>query len=266
MVITRHRKDTMDQHWRNRVHCEAQLMDVSTNQALAICMQQLNQALEKGTPLLVSSAREALAQMLQETQTAISLRAQVLDFSQGSPLPSSAAVGDTPIYCIASTTLAEAMAYLTHHLPGAMGEPEWMLAVTGLKRGNLRTLENLIEVQLSSQSATQAAFDVKDFTRIAVVLHEHGQALHAIFHSHRFKGPPHPSGIDKNLQRILEEGGYPTIQAVFSEDGYVRFFACRPFTLEVFGKGVMSIEGQAYLYHIIQFDTLPHPPSAVENC
>ena len=104
---------------------------------------------------------------------------------------------------------------------------------------------------------------MQDFTRIAVSLHEHGQALHAIFHSHRFTGPPHPSGTDDRLQRIIEEGGYPAIQAVFSEDGYVRFFARqRKFAVEVHGKGVKSVERD--LFRIVQFSALPHPASATQ--
>ena len=139
-----------------------------------------------------------------------------------------------------------------------------MLAVTGLKRDHMLTLEHLIEVRLATQSGGQASFDMQDFTRVAVSLHEHGQALHAIFHSHRFSGPTHPSGTDDHLQRILEEGGYPAIQAVFSEDGYVRFFARqRQFAVEVHGKGVERVE--KYLYRIIHFSTLPHPALATQG-
>lgn len=261
-------KPTAEQLLRSRIRRQNQRLQLSTNRALAIKLERLNQALEKGALAPVCRARAELARVVEEAEAAVNLGAQVLEFSQGEPHPAPApapAPAGPPAYCIASTTLAEALAYLTRRLPGTHGEPEWMLAVTGLKLGNLRTLENLIEVQLASQSAGQAAFDINDFTRIAVLLHEHGQALHAIFHSHRFKGMPHPSGVDNTLQRILEEGGYPAIQAVFSEDGYVQFFAHRPYTLEVHGKGVMCIDQQTGLYRIIQFDTLPHPANPAKN-
>lgn len=168
-------------------------------------------------------------------------------------------IGGPDTYWISSATLAAAYAYLTQDGPVGQGsEPEWMLAVTGLRLGAVRTLEHLICVKLASQSFGQASFDMADFTRVAIDLYEHGLALHAIFHSHRFDGPPSPSGTDYRLQDTLEQGGYPAIQAVFSDDGYVRFFARqRPFAVQVFGKGAQSVDGHANLYRIVHFSALP---------
>lgn len=163
-----------------------------------------------------------------------------------------------PTYVVSPATLASAYTQLTRHLPEGGREPEWMLAVTGVRYELLRTLEHLIEVKLAKQSAVTAAFDMQDFTRIAISLHEQGQALHAIFHSHRFNGPPQPSAVDWRLQEMLDQGGYPTIQAVFSEDGFVRFFAHRPFTVKVSGKGVECVEPKTFLYRVTNFRTLPH--------
>lgn len=166
-------------------------------------------------------------------------------------------------YVISTATLAEAHAYLTQHRRGAHPEPEYMLAVTGILVDDVRTLERLIEVKMNHQSAGQASFDMQAFLKIALMLYEHGQHLHAILHSHRFAGPPAPSGTDTRLQCILEEGGYPAIQAVFSEDGWVRFFANdRQFTIEIHGTGAEAIDGQPNTFRIVQFDTLPHPAVA----
>lgn len=166
-------------------------------------------------------------------------------------------------YVISSATLAEAHAYLTQHRPGARSEPEYMLAVTGILVDSVRTLERLIEVRMSQQSSGRASFDMQAFMEIALTLYEHGQHLHAVFHSHRFAGPPAPSGTDTRLQGILEEGGYPAIQAVFSEDGWVRFFANnRQFTIEIHGTGATVIDGHPNTFRIVQFDTLPHPAVA----
>lgn len=173
-------------------------------------------------------------------------------------LPGAKADGDS--YSISSSTLAYAHGCLTRHLPGVGAEPEWMLAVTGLRQDHVRTLEQLIDIRLATQSPGQASFDMSDFTRVAVTLQEHGQALHAIFHSHRFRGAPSPSGTDRRLQGILEDGGYPAIQAVFSEDGYVRFFSnARNFAVAIHGKGVETIEQRSHLYRIVHFDALPYP-------
>jgi hypothetical protein len=252
-------------HWRKQILRQAERLDFSKDRAIAHYQIRLNRALQKGSVAGISRAWGDLSQVIQEVQASLALREQILEIAGGGQPLMEENKSCVPRYCISSTTLAEAFAYLTRRLPGADGEPEWMLAVSGLKVGGIRTLENLIEVQLSSQSIAQAAFDINDFTRVAVILHEHDMGLHAIFHSHRFKGPPHPSGTDNTLQRILEEGGYPLIQAVFSEDGYVRFFARRPFSLDIHGKGVMPIEQELYLYRILQFDTLPHPATQAKH-
>jgi len=177
--------------------------------------------------------------------------------ARGEPSPK------THRYVISSATLAEAYAYLTQHRPGAHPEPEYMLAVTGILVDGVRTLERLIEVKMSHQSSVRACFDIQAFMKIALTLYEHGQHLHAVFHSHRFAGPPAPSGTDTRLQGILEEGGYPAIQVVFSEDGWVRFFANdRQFAIEIHGTGAEAIDGQPNTFRIVQFDTLPHPAVA----
>jgi hypothetical protein len=165
-------------------------------------------------------------------------------------------------YIVSSATLAQAYAHLTRPHPNGGPEPEWMLAVTGIKQGELRTLEHLFNVKLSNQSAVTAAFDMQDFASNAITLHEHGQALHAIFHNHPFAGQPTPSAVDWRLQDVLDKGGYPAIQAVFSSDGYIRFFAHCPFTLTVFGKGVECVDPEAFLYRLVHFSTLPHPGDA----
>jgi hypothetical protein len=168
-------------------------------------------------------------------------------------------VTETPVYVVSPVTLAQAYAHLTPRLPESGEEPEGMLAVTGVQQDGWRTLEHLIDVPLAKQSATTASFDMRQFARIAITLYEKGLALHAIFHSHRFAGQPQPSPVDWRLQDLLDQGGYPAIQAVFSEDGYVRFFARRPFSVTVAGKGVQCVDQAASLYRLVHFDMLPGP-------
>lgn len=170
-----------------------------------------------------------------------------------------------PTYVVSPMTLATAYTQLIKTQPDTNEEPEWMLAVTGVKHEQLRTLEHLLEIKLAKQSATAAAFDMQDFAQVAITLHEQGQAFHAIFHSHRFNGPPHPSAVDWRLQDILDQGGYPTIQAVFSEDGYIRFFARRPFLLSVSGKGVECVDANNFLYQIKNRHALPGPRDATQS-
>lgn len=162
-------------------------------------------------------------------------------------------------YIVSPATLLDGYKLLTQHQPGSSQEPEWMLAVTGVKQRNLRSMERLIDVKLAQQSAVRAGFDMQDFARIAITLHEQGLSLHSIWHSHRFSGPPIPSEVDWRLQQILDQGGYPAIQAVFSEDSYVRFFASRPFEITISGTGVECVDQETHLYRITIGSTLPQP-------
>lgn len=249
--------------WQKRANRELQHLESALAQGIARHMALLNRALREGKTPLVIRHREEMTRFLQAAGAASALLPQVRAAMGSSEARPAQEQSDT--YWISSCTLAYAYRFLTQHLPGTNQEPEWMLAVTGLKHGGIRTLDHLIEVKLATQSSGQASFDMQGFTHIAISLHEHGQALHAIFHSHRFHGPPSPSVTDDRLQCILEEGGYPAIQAVFSEDGYVRFFARRRrFAVEVHGKGVTAVDRERLLYRIVQFSTLPHPILATE--
>jgi hypothetical protein len=253
---------------RDQLNRELYAMETALAQGVSWRLARLNHALQKGNAAAVIQIREEIEQFLEAAQATsalpfrvrvalIQMESKVVEQVVPVPPPPIEAV---PTYWVSSATLAEAHAYLTQRLPGTNQEPEWMLAVSGLRRNHVRTLEHLIEVKLATQSGGRASFDIEDFTRITVKLHEHGQALHAVFHSHRFAGPPHPSSTDDHLQRQLEEGGYPAIQAIFSEDGYVRFFTSqRRFVVEVHGKGVQPVDREGYLYRIVHFDTLPHP-------
>jgi proteasome lid subunit RPN8/RPN11 len=236
---------------------------------MAQMMEPLRRALAEADALGIQLYGSQLEQYLQVLKTvAPTLAAPTLAALPPAPpavttplgtLPRPPLAFSLPTYLVSPATLAEAYAQLVRPQPGNREEPEWMLAVTGVKQDNLYTLERLIEVKLANQSALAAAFDMQDFARIAVTLYEQGLALHAIFHSHRFSGPPQPSGVDWKLQDMLDQGGYPAIQAVFSEDGYVRFFARRPFTVTIAGKGVECVDQKEGVYRIVHFGTLPHP-------
>jgi len=266
--------------WQARAETELQRLEASRAEGLARLVDSLNQAQRLGDSVAMERVRQSLERFLTVTAATTNMMPQIQALLASPtetgavpaqtkpprpsvPEPAAAVSGQEDIYLISSATLAQAYSFLTQHLPGSGYEPEWMLAVTGLRQGRMRTLEHLIEVRLASQSLAQASFDMKDFMRVAITLYEHGQALHAVFHSHRFSGPPHPSGTDDRLQQILEEGGYPAIQAVFSEDGYVRFFAKkRRFSVQVYGKGVVPADGDKNLYRIVHFGTLPDPTSS----
>lgn len=144
-------------------------------------------------------------------------------------------------YRIGSLFLSECFKYLT-------SSPEEVVhLVSGLElENNLFLLDRLEKVQYQA-SIVGAKADVKDLFKKLIELDEkYGHLLLAVFHSHPFGGVAGacPSGIDRNLQKNLEESGYKTIQAVFSRDGYVRFFSNKLcFEIELYGKGVEKISG-----------------------
>ena len=242
-------------------------LDRAIDQGIARYGALVGRALSRGDARGATKSRKALERLLEESRAIRSARAAARDLLSRSQPPGEETppFGESGLceYWTTSATLALAHSLLTQPLPGRHSEPEWMLAVSGLRMGRVRTLEALIDVRLSSQSAGRASFDMEAFTRVAIALDEHGQALHAIFHSHRFSGPPSPSSVDLQLQRVLEEGGYPAIQAVFSDDGYVRFFAHRPISVHVYGKGAEYVKPN--LYHLVHFGTLPHPAVAIRG-
>lgn len=229
---------------------------------MARMMDPLQRALAEADAQGIQFYGNHLAEYLQVLKTVAPVFADLsssMPFEPIPRLPQLPLAPALPTYIVSPATLAEAYAYLTQQRPDEGQEPEWMLAVTGVQHNDLRTLEHLIQIKLAQQSAVTATFDMQDFARVAITLHEQGLALHAIFHSHRFRGQPQPSMVDWRLQEVLDQGGYPAIQAVFSEDGYVRFFAQRPFAVRVSGKGVDCVDQETALYRLTHFGLLPHP-------
>ena len=263
----------MNEGWRNRVRAwfsgspttvdqALQEVDGALEESIARQAAALARAAQHGPTRTTRRGQERLEALLTLAQDVRAMRdaAKALwpvrapeDMIRHEPVPmTDRMISDTGAYWVSSSTLAEAHAFLTQR-----AGPEWMLAVSGLRINGARTLETLIQVRLKTQSFAQASFEMGDYTRLMVALGDHGQALHAVFHSHRMSGRPQPSSVDQALQRVLDEGGYPAIQAVFSEDGHVRFFAHKAFTIHVYGKGVDHV--QEKLYRITAFSTLPHP-------
>lgn len=135
------------------------------------------------------------------------------------------------------TYLTDVMTLQEAHCLMTRGTDEWMLAVTGAKHGNNYTLSRLFEMGAAHQSKMAFKGDDEAIFQVLGSLSKAGLLLQGVFHSHRFNGTPSPSGVDKALQKCLESGGYPVVQAVFSDDGYVKFFGGEhPFEVRVTGS------------------------------
>lgn len=127
--------------------------------------------------------------------------------------------------------------------------PEEVLRmVSGLAlEDDLFILDRLTKVEYHA-SIVAAKADVRDlFAKLIEMDEKHGHLLLAVFHSHPFNeiAGTCPSGVDRNLQENLERAGYKTIQAIFSRNGYVRFFTNKLcFEIETYGKGVQKISAK----------------------
>lgn len=136
-----------------------------------------------------------------------------------------------PVFLASSLFLADCYQYLVR------GEPEWMHAVTGIQFGACRTLERFVHFTNDEQSALGVKANVSSVFKALTALDECGHGLHGIFHSHRFSGIPRPSSVDLALQERLDAGGYGAVQCIFSEDGFLTFFAgSRNFEVKIHGK------------------------------
>jgi hypothetical protein len=122
-------------------------------------------------------------------------------------------------------------------------------------------LDIQVAVKLANASRTGVEADIADLFRHLTALDEgHGLLLLGIFHSHLWTGRSAvtPSDTDRRLQQTLEESGYKTVQAVFSEDAYIGFFTNHvPFALNVLGTGYEEVERHA-TQTIIRLTTASH--------
>ena len=140
-----------------------------------------------------------------------------------------------PLYTISSRFLREAYESLTQT------PDEGLIYVTGPKEGeNIFVLSRLVKFQPAHVSQAHAEPDPLSQGSALERLTDEGQALLATFHSHPGNGADatHPSGTDLATQDQLEQLSYPTIGAIFSRDGYVRFYSKnREFQVSVSGSG-----------------------------
>lgn len=130
---------------------------------------------------------------------------------------------------------------------GKEQETESIHAVTGIREQETVVLSEIIPLEASKRSSVTVEVDVSSLGAVLREIQDSGHVLWAIFHSHRMSGPPQPSAVDMQLQRKLEAGGYKAIQAVFSDDGHVRFFAAeRSFQIAIYGKGVEQLDDRLF--------------------
>jgi hypothetical protein len=127
--------------------------------------------------------------------------------------------------------------------------------ITGVEVEGALVLNQLIELEHDKRTLLGVTANTGFTHRLLIRLEQFRHRLLAHFHSHPGKGPDstRPSGTDQSFQKRLESAGHQAVAAIFSRDGFVRFFRMdSQFQIEVFGEGVEQHE--AHIFKITTVD------------
>jgi len=152
-----------------------------------------------------------------------------------------------PVFVINSLMLFRSFKLLTETAN------ENLHAVTGSVTGRIRSLEQIIPLHLSVQNIGGAAAENQSLAEEFLNLYQFGLRPLGYFHSHPGCGisATKPSGTDKQTQLDMEQSGSEIIGAIFSRDGFIRFYAnSNQPNVRVFGKRVKRIKKNVYKLEI----------------
>lgn len=146
-----------------------------------------------------------------------------------------------PVYLVSAAFLAHSFSLLTQT------RDEHLVYATGPEDGKeLFALTRLVEFDLAEKSPGRAVPDPRSQIVALSKLDQCEERLLATFHSHP-AGVTEPSDTDLSTQKRLEEMRYPAIGAVFSRDGFIRFYSVdRPFRVVVSGAGCKKVEERLF--------------------
>ncbi|MEN6532642.1 MAG: hypothetical protein ABFD89_03210 [Bryobacteraceae bacterium] len=119
---------------------------------------------------------------------------------------------------------------------------EQLFFVTGSIVTGVNVLNQRIEFEHQKRSILGVTGDEVATHRALIKLEQFGHRLLGHFHSHPGSGAEAtlPSGTDENFQARLERAGHVAVAAIFSRDGYVRFFRIdKNLQVDVYGAGVV---------------------------
>jgi hypothetical protein len=138
-------------------------------------------------------------------------------------------------YAVSSLFLHECFKELT------ADRDEQFFFITGAIVGGTNVLDQRLEFRHSKRSVVGVVGNQTDTHRLLIKLEQFGHRLLAHFHSHPGNGleATRPSSTDTGFQKRLEDAGYPVVAAIFSRDGYIRFFRLDDdLEIEIYGSGV----------------------------
>lgn len=127
-------------------------------------------------------------------------------------------------------------------------EKESVHLITGVETGSLNHLDEKLILKHEVRELVEAKILDNEINTNLQNLHFEGYKLFGCFHVHPGQGigSTYPSSIDMELIDRFEAGKYKTVSAIFSRDGFIRFFAPFPFKIHIFGKGVRKINEELY--------------------
>ncbi len=121
---------------------------------------------------------------------------------------------------------------------------EQLFFITGSELDGQYVLSQKLEFLHEKRTALAVVGNMNSTHRLLIKLEQFGHRLLAHFHSHpgNGAGATNPSGTDQNFQKRLETAGYPTVAAIFSRDGYIRFFRLdENLEVKIHGSGVEQV-------------------------
>jgi len=147
-----------------------------------------------------------------------------------------------PNYRVGSLFIKDSFNFLNQ------GADESLHFITGIEVDGKKVLNRIIELNLENQNPCFARAGSNSVRKALMHLSIHGFCLLGYFHIHPGKGPSAtcPSGIDLNMDRLLFRGGYESLGAIFSRDGFVRFYSSKEFNVRIYGKGVEQVDKNIY--------------------
>ena len=126
---------------------------------------------------------------------------------------------------------------------------EQFFFITGSEVDGALVLDQKAEFSHQKRSVVGVIGNTTATHSLLIRLEQFGHRLLAHFHSHPGVGlgSTNPSGTDNSFQQRLEKAGYPAVAAIFSRDGYVRFFRSdNDLEIQIHGKGVEDLGRHSY--------------------
>lgn len=142
---------------------------------------------------------------------------------------------DIPRFVVSSYFLYDCFRKLT------ADSKEQLSFITGVEVDGSLILNQILDLEHDRRTAIGVEANQGFTHRLLIQLDRFRHRLLAHAHSHPGTGPDAtaPSGIDQRFQARLEHAGHVAVAAIFSRDGFVRFFRLQgAFEIVVFGEGV----------------------------